>query len=104
MSLLSTVTSHASEMGPKNLMYIDPETPLEPTEEDLEVEPGQVVRLDPGEDVSTPSTPDSGGTYELFQYRTLLQVAAALGIPYVYLTGDTAKGNFSNTWISLIDI
>ena len=80
-----------------------PETPLEPTDEDLEVEPGQVVRLDPGEDVSTPATPDSGSTYEPFQYRTLLQISAALGIPYGYLTNDTAKGNFSNTRISLVD-
>ena len=67
-----------------------PETPLEPTEVDLEVELGQVVRLDPGEGISTPATPDSDGTYELFQYRTLQQVAAALGIPYGYLTGDTS--------------
>jgi lambda family phage portal protein len=80
-----------------------PETPLEPTDEDLEVEPGQVVRLDPGEDVTTPATPDSGSTYEPFQYRTLLQISAALGIPYGYLTNDTAKGNFSNTRISLVD-
>ena len=80
-----------------------PETPLDPTEEDLEVEPGQVVRLDPGEDVSTPATPDSGGTYEPFQYRTLLQISAALGIPYGYLTNDTAKGNFSNTRIALLE-
>ncbi|UWQ90414.1 phage portal protein [Rhodobacteraceae bacterium M382] len=80
-----------------------PETPLEPADEDLEVEPGQVVRLDPGEDVSTPTTPDSGSTYEPFQYRTLLQISAALGIPYGYLTNDTAKGNFSNTRISLVD-
>jgi len=80
-----------------------PETALEPADEDLEVEPGQVVRLDPGEDVSTPATPDSGSTYEPFQYRTLLQISAALGIPYGYLTNDTAKGNFSNTRISLVD-
>lgn len=80
-----------------------PETALEPAEEDLEVEPGQVVRLDPGEDVSTPATPDSGSTYEPFQYRTLLQIGAALGVPYGYLTGDTAKGNFSNTRIALVD-
>ena len=73
-----------------------PETALDPAEDDLEVEPGQVVRLDPGEDVTTPSTPDSGSTYEPFQYRTLLQIGAALGVPYGYLTGDTAKGNFSN--------
>ncbi|MBU3031868.1 phage portal protein [Paracoccus marinaquae] len=80
-----------------------PETPLQPTDEDLEVEPGQVVRLDPGEDVSTPATPDSGSTYEPFQYRTLLQIAAALGIPYPYLTGDAARGNFSNTRVALLD-
>ena len=80
-----------------------PETPQEPAEEDLEVEPGQVVRLDPGEDVSTPATPDSGSTYEPFQYRTLLQIAAALGIPYPYLTGDAARGNFSNTRVALLD-
>ena len=35
--------------------------------------------------------------------HTLLQIAAALGVPYGYLTGDTAKGNFSNTRISLIE-
>jgi lambda family phage portal protein len=80
-----------------------PETALDPAEDDLEVEPGQVVRLDPGEDVTTPSTPDSGSTYEPFQYRTLLQIGAALGVPYGYLTGDTAKGNFSNTRIALVD-
>ncbi len=28
---------------------------------------------------------------------------AALGVPYGYLTGDTAKGNFSNTRIALVD-
>ena len=33
----------------------------------------------------------------------LLQISAALGIPYGYLTNDTAKGNFSNTRISLVD-
>ena len=80
-----------------------PETALDPAEDDLEVEPGQVVRLDPGEDVTTPSTPDSGSTYEPFQYRTLLQIGAALGVPYGSMTGDTAKGNFSNTRISLIE-
>ncbi len=32
-----------------------------------------------------------------------MQIGAALGVPYGYLTGDTAKGNFSNTRIALID-
>ena len=30
------------------------------------VEPGQVVRLDPGEEIATPSPPGSGPTYEPF--------------------------------------
>ena len=35
---------------------------------------------------------DSGATCEPFQYRTLPQISAALGIPYGYLTIDGAKG------------
>ena len=62
-----------------------------------------MVRLDLGEDVSALATPDSGGTYDLFQYRTLMQIAAALGIPYGYLSGDTVKENFANTRISLVE-
>jgi len=46
---------------------------------------------------------DSGATYEPFQYRTLLQVASALGIPYPYLTNDMVKGNFSNSRLALIE-
>ena len=33
----------------------------------------------------------------------MLQIAAALGIPYPYLTGDAARGNFSNTRVALLD-
>jgi lambda family phage portal protein len=62
-----------------------------------------VVRLDPGEDVTVSAPADSGATYEPFQYRTLLQISAALGIPYGYLSNDGAKGNFSNSRLSLIE-
>ena len=65
--------------------------------------PGQVVRLDPGEDVTVSAPADSGATYEPFRYRTLLQISAALGIPYGYLSNDGAKGNFSNSRLSLIE-
>ncbi|MEA5163580.1 phage portal protein, partial [Cereibacter johrii] len=44
-----------------------------------QVAPGQIVRLDPGEDMKVADPADSGATYEPFQYRTLLQVSAALG-------------------------
>jgi len=85
-----------------------PENPLAPLEgEDgvagVEISPGQVVRLDPGEDVTVGQPADSGATYEPFQYRTLLQISAALGIPYPYLTNDMVKGNFSNSRLALIE-
>jgi len=85
-----------------------PETPLAPEDDEFdeagyEISPGQVVRLEPGEDVTVGQPADSGATYEPFQYRTLLQIAAALGIPYPYLTNDMVKGNFSNSRLALIE-
>ena len=80
-----------------------PDNPLAPPDEEYEVAPGQVVRLDPGEDVTVSAPADSGSTYEPFQYRTLLQISSALGIPYGYLSNDGAKGNFSNSRLSLIE-
>ena len=43
------------------------DAPLDSPDEPLEVEPGQVVRLDPGEEIDTPTPPESGPTYEPFQ-------------------------------------
>jgi lambda family phage portal protein len=85
-----------------------PENPLAPPEDEAgdagyEVSPGQIVRLDPGEDVTVGQPADSGATYEPFQYRTLLQISAALGIPYPYLANDMVKGNFSNSRLALIE-
>jgi lambda family phage portal protein len=85
-----------------------PENPLALTEDDetpagIEISPGQIVRLDPGEDVTVGQPADSGGTYEPFQYRTLLQISAALGIPYPYIANDMVKGNFSNSRLALIE-
>tara|TARA_R110002072_G_scaffold2173_4_gene18038 strand:+ start:2796 stop:4307 length:1512 start_codon:yes stop_codon:yes gene_type:complete len=85
-----------------------PENPLAPVEDEdtpagVEISPGQIVRLDPGEDVTVGQPADSGATYEPFQYRTLLQISAALGIPYPYLANDMVKGNFSNSRLALIE-
>ena len=85
-----------------------PENPLALAEDDevpagVEISPGQIVRLDPGEDVTVGQPADSGATYEPFQYRTLLQISAALGIPYPYIANDMVKGNFSNSRLALIE-
>ena len=88
------VTTEAPEGGPVE---------TEEDEADLELSPGMITRLAPGEDVKPSDPADSGATYEPFQYRTLLQIAAALGIPYGYLSGDSAKGNFSNSRLVLME-
>ena len=63
----------------------------------VDLQPGQITMLEPGEEVQTSAPADSGQTYEPFQYRTLLQVSAALGAPYAYLSNDMLKANYSNS-------
>jgi len=69
----------------------------------LPLEPGQLQMLDDGEDVTFSQPADVGGNYESFQYRTLLQVAASLGLPYANLSADMLKANYSNTRAALLE-
>ncbi|MBZ0138770.1 MAG: phage portal protein [Pseudorhodoplanes sp.] len=72
-------------------------------ERTLDLQPGQITMLEPGEEVQTSAPADSGQTYEPFQYRTLLQVSAALGVPYAYLSNDMLKANYSNSRLALLE-
>lgn len=58
--------------------------------------PGTMQVLLPGEDIKFSSPADVGGSYEMFQYRTLLSIAAAMGIPYTNMTGDLKAANYSS--------
>lgn len=87
-----------------------PTEPLDAAEErdehderTIDLQPGQITMLEPGEEVQTSSPADSGQTYEPFQYRTLLQVSAALGVPYAYLSNDMLKANYSNSRLALLE-
>ena len=72
-------------------------------ERTLDLQPGQITMLEPGEEVQTSAPADSGQTYEPFQYRTLLQVSAALGVPYAYLSNDMLKANYFNSRLALLE-
>lgn len=78
----------------------DEETAEEPL---LPLEPGLMQFLGEGEDITFSEPADVGGSYEAFQYRTLLQVAAALGLPYANLSADMLKANYSNTRAALLE-
>ncbi len=82
---------------------IDNADPNAEPNDPIPLEPGAMVELEVGEDVKFSQPADVGGTFEMFQYRTLLQVSAALGVPYAYLTGDTTKGNFSNVRTEIVN-
>jgi lambda family phage portal protein len=58
--------------------------------------PGTMQVLLPGEDIKFSSPADVGGSYEMFQYRTLLAVCAAMGMPYTNVTGDLKAANYSS--------
>ena len=93
-------------------LFITTPAPAEPfdvaeTDQDgertLDLQPGQITMLEPGEEVQTSAPADVGQTYEPFQYRTLLQVSAALGVPYAYLSNDMLKANYSNSRLALLE-
>lgn len=69
----------------------------------LPLEPGQLQILEDGEEITFSSPSDVGGNYEAFQYRTLLQVSAGLGLPYANVTFDMVKANYSNTRAALLE-
>ena len=69
----------------------------------MPLEPGQLQVLEDGESITFSSPSDVGGNYESFQYRTLLQVASGLGLPYANVTSDMLKANYSNTRAALLE-
>lgn len=69
----------------------------------VSLEPGTLQVLLPGEDVKFSSPADVGGGYEAFQYRTLLSVAASLGLPYHLVTGDVRQANYSSLRAELVE-
>ncbi len=64
--------------------------------------PGTIVELLPDESIEFSAPVDVGATYETFQYRNLLAIAAAIGIPYANLTGDVRQANYSSLRAALV--
>jgi lambda family phage portal protein len=60
------------------------------------LQPGTMQLLLPGEDIKFSDPADVGGSYESFQYRTLLACCAAMGMPYTNVTGDLRQANYSS--------
>jgi lambda family phage portal protein len=78
--------------------------PLEPRPDDdpAVYGPGATVHLYPGEQVKFATPAGAGAGYEPFQYRTLLQICAALGIPYAELSADLNRTTYASSRAGLL--
>jgi lambda family phage portal protein len=62
---------------------------------DLELSPGMMTRLEPGEDVVF-AQPSSSTSFEPFVLHASMAIAAGVGITYDQLTGDLRQANYSS--------
>ena len=94
--------------------FITSPTPDEVFEEDedftgdsaskvVSLEPGTMHQLFPGESIEFAQPADVGGSYEAFQYRSLLAIFTGLGIPYTIGTGDLKRANYSSLRGALVE-
>ncbi|MBS0289281.1 MAG: phage portal protein [Proteobacteria bacterium] len=75
----------------------------EPEYPELNLEPGMLKRLAPGEHLEFSSPSDVGGSYEVWIKQQLRAVAAGMGITYEQLTGDLRGVNYSSIRAGLIE-
>lgn len=61
----------------------------------LDFETGTILELEQDEDWVTVAPPDPGANYGEFTYRNAAQACAAMGVPYLEVTGDLRKASFS---------
>jgi lambda family phage portal protein len=67
------------------------------------LEPGAIVDLADGEDIKFAEPADVGGSYEAFQYRNLLRMAAGFGVPYAAMTGDLRQTSYGSIRAGLVE-
>ncbi|HOQ48078.1 MAG TPA: phage portal protein [Bryobacteraceae bacterium] len=81
----------------------DGSNPLNQTNAVPTLEPGSMVRLQPGEAVEFSEPPDVGQTYEPFVRQQLRAIASALNVPYEILSGDVSQVTFASGRHALLE-
>lgn len=93
------VTKPPPDLSNPNLLYERDPMPDDPFDW---YGPGSVVHLQEGQDVKFSDPADVGPNYEGFQYRTLLQLCAALGVPYAEMSHDLTKATYASSRAGLL--
>lgn len=69
----------------------------------VELEPGTVQLLEPGEDIKFSAPSDVGSSYETFMRQQLRFIAIGMGITYEQLSGDLTGVNYSSIRAGMIE-
>jgi len=64
--------------------------------------PGMYAKLYNGEKLNLVHPPGVSGTYEAFQYRVILALAAAMGIPYAEISADLNRTTYASSRAGLL--
>jgi len=67
------------------------------------LEPGSMVRLQPGEIVEFSRPPDAGPTYDPFVRSVLRKIASGAGVPYEVLANDISSCTFASGRMALLE-
>ena len=77
--------------------------PLQPDGTPPSLEPGAMIRLQPGEDVEFTEPPATDAAFDPFVRTQLRRIAAGLGIPYELLSGDLSQVTFASGRAGLLE-
>lgn len=111
-ALFAAFVTRPAEDEPSSFLGENADSPGAPATADTEADeqgtildlaPALVQFLEPGEEITFTDPPQLQGQYEAFQYRNLLAVASAFGVPYHSMTGDVEKANYSASRAAQLD-
>jgi lambda family phage portal protein len=94
---------HGEDIG--NTGLIDDGTEADSTgTAEVDLEPGLAHLLPQGHKVHFNEPADVGPNYESFIYRNVLELCAAMGLPYFAVSGDTSRANYSSMRSALLEV
>ena len=77
--------------------------PWGPNQELPTLEPGSVIKLEPGQSVEFAEPPATDAAFDPFVRTQLRRIAAGLGIPYEVLSGDLSQVTFASGRAGLLE-
>lgn len=98
-----TVRAKVASLYAGFVQTADGSNPLASTNAVPTLEPGSMVRLQPGEVVEFSKPPDAGQTYDAFVRSVLRKIASGAGVPYEVLANDISSCTFASGRMALLE-